>query len=159
MFVEFSSIHDWMTLKYDSSRYKNKSLHQNVARLCIKKSVLQKIAIPMVVDELKACGIPHNDIISITKTYIQFALPFCVEHEQFVSKLVEFTNKVKVNMTSRFSFLLIENKDDNLQTLVIKLMENKDYRLQSSIYHASKWGFRATFEVLDKIDNVWSLRA
>lgn len=159
MFIEIATIHDWMSLKYDSSLYKSRSLTQNIARLCVKKSVLKKLAMPTILQELKAAGIPDEDITSQTSTYIQFALPFCVDDSAFCEKKRDLANRLRTHMTSKFGFLLKENKDDNLQSLIIGLLNNRDYRLKSSVYYAAKNGHDATFDVLDKIDNVWSLRA
>lgn len=159
MFLEVGNIYDWMTLKYDSNRYKSRSLTQNIARLCVKKNVLKKLAMSLIVDELKAAGVPEDDISSTTSTYIQFALPFCVNDDEFLAKLYNFVAKIREHMLGRFGFLLKDNKDDNLQSLIIGRLNNRDFRLKSAVYHCSKHGADETLDLLDKIDNVWSLRA
>ena len=158
MFLEVSTIHDWMVLKYDSNLYKSRSLTQNIARLCVKKSVLKKLAMPMILQEIKGAGIPEDDITSHTSTYIQFALPFCVNDDKFYEKMKTIGDKLRAHMTSKFGFLLKDNKDNNLQSLIIGLLNNRDYRLKASVYHASKHGHDTTFDILDTVDKVWSLR-
>jgi hypothetical protein len=130
---------------------------QNIARLCVKKNVLKKLAMPLIIEELKAVGIPADEISS-TSTYIQFALPFCVDDREFVVKRRTFADNLNNRMVSKFGFLLVENKDDNLQSLIIGMLGNRDYRFKSSVYYAEKHGSKATFELIDTIDNVWSLR-
>lgn len=159
MFIEIATIHDWMSLKYDSRLYKSRSLTENIARLCIKKSVLKKIAMPTILQELKNAGIPEDDITCQTSTYIQFAMGFCVEDSAFIEKTRSLTDRLRAHMTSKFGLLLKENRDDNLQSHIICLLNNRDYRLRSSVYYASKNGHEATFDILDKVDKVWSLRA
>jgi hypothetical protein len=157
MFISVADIYDWMTLKYDSNLYKSKSLTQNISRLCVKKNVLKKLAMSLVVEELKATGIPSGDIRKTTTTYIDFALSFSVNDDKFNEKLQIFISKLKENMSKRFAFLLKDCKDDNLQSLIIKMLDKKDLRLKSVVHYASKHGSYATFDLLEKIDNVWNL--
>ena len=62
-------------------------------------------------------------------------------------------------MADKFKFLLVDNKDANLQSSIIGMLNNKDYRLRASVYYSAKHGPAETFDLLDRIDTVWSLRA
>lgn len=153
MFRDIMTIRDWMVLKYNPNMYKSKSDH-NIARLCLKKHVLTKITIPLLIEELKNAGIPEEDICSSTKTFIQFALPFSKTVPLFWDRLTVFMYKLREHMEKRFEPLL--KKDNNLQSLIIDMLNNREFRLKSSVYYASKHGHKATFDLLDTINNVWS---
>jgi hypothetical protein len=151
-----------MVLKLDTNLYKSKNRQQkqNIVRLCVKLNVLKLIAMPLIIEEIKKCGIPECDITSCTKTYVQFALPLScyVQDTDFYEKLGVFTKSLTERMITTFGVFLKENKDNNLQSMIINLLGNKEYRLKSSVYYSSKHGYKSTFEILDTVDNVWSLR-
>lgn len=154
MFVDVLRIQDWMTLKYDSNRFKSKSLTQNIARLCVKKDVLAKVRISDIAKHLEDLGIPESDI-TFTTTFVTFALPFSVDKDKdFNEKIIKFSKQLCEYMIKKYALLL--EKRDNLQTMIIELLKKSDYRLKASIYFAAKFGHENTFDLLERIDNVWS---
>lgn len=155
MFVVYGNIYDWMILKYDPQLFKGKALSQNIARLCIKKNVLKQVAMPVIIDQVKNLDL---EIMNTMSTYIQFALPFCENDPLFTQKMTSILSSLKDKMYNKFKFLLIENKDSNLQSSIIEMLNNKDYKLRASVYYSAKYGYAATFDLLHMIDNEWSLR-
>jgi hypothetical protein len=155
MFIKVTSIRDWMVLKFDPQLYKSRSLTQNVARLCVSRRALQKIPMPRVIEELKGIGIPDGDVLRFAKTYVEFALPFHFEDEAYAAKMTALSSALRDAMTGRFGALFHADRDC-LQSRIVHLMQNADFRLSASIHHASRHGHEQTLHLLETIDCTWS---
>ena len=169
MRVRLFEIPDWLEATYDPSEYHSFARDVNVARLTVKRRILRKHdLVPEVERELGALG-PDFEVVRHTATHVVFCLPFS-ECRTFVDvaylrRLPQVRAEVADRLRAHFAACVRDKwagvlvvSEDNLQSRLISSLQGREYRLTAAVHFAERKGARATLDLLDLADRVWSLR-
>ena len=153
-------IDDWFTCTFQMDLYMSKSLTHNIARISVKQTILKKYnIIPLIVKELIEKFEYTEANIKIQKLHIDFPVIAWKTDPQALRDFgVKLKTHLKTCITENWNNNIIVS-DDNLQSHIIKLfMKNPKFKLEASIHYASKYGAKNTLDLLDTIENQWSIR-
>lgn len=154
-----TEVRDWFRLHHNPSIVKDNT--KSILWIWPFKRIVEKLPslLHMIKDECIAFGVPPSDV-RCTRQYVEVYIP--IEKKSpvpYLDNMVDYRpilGHLRKCVKEKWSGMVVA--DRNLQSHIIGLLENKDFRLRASIEFAGKNGAPPTLDLLDTIDKIWKLR-
>jgi hypothetical protein len=145
----------WFNINYNPYSFKDNTLSKSPVSIWPKKDVMRKVEniIELIKDECLAFGIDAQDI-KTNKICIEVYLNY--NKEKKIVDYMPLREYLAGCVRDKWNSMIVS--EDNLQSMVIKLLGNREFKLEAALYFGEKYGAKETLNLIKKIDTTWKLR-